>query len=248
MRTTEEAIKQYKHICWYPSAGHDFRELLYISDWYYQKNNVPRDRGQKMPDLFILTDVLGLPEFYRYEYRYHRDDFCKPGFVLFDDRTQEHSTKITVVSFEELCDLDLSFKDDLSAANDNSLYNSSWLMEVEIESKISGVITKYKSTILYAAVQNEAFANEFLIPNKIKVEYQVLIRYGEGFGGANVKPTWILLAFQELGIRYVVSNDRYVEWAETEETDKTRPSFEKLYSIDGVQWSDYGEVGWYKVS
>ena len=51
MRTTEEAIKQYKHICWYPSAGHDFRELLYISDWYYQKNNVPRDRGQKMPDL-----------------------------------------------------------------------------------------------------------------------------------------------------------------------------------------------------
>ncbi len=60
MRTTQEAIKDYKHICWYPSASNDFRPLLFLSDWYYDTYNVPRDEDQVMPDLFILSDLTGL--------------------------------------------------------------------------------------------------------------------------------------------------------------------------------------------
>ncbi|MCR5616164.1 MAG: hypothetical protein K6F45_08380 [Saccharofermentans sp.] len=43
MRSVEEVIRLFEHVCWYPSAGSDFRPLLFLSDWYYKKNDVPMD-------------------------------------------------------------------------------------------------------------------------------------------------------------------------------------------------------------
>ncbi len=62
MRSIEEVIRQFEHVCWYPSAGSDFRALLFLSDWYYKKNDVPTDEGQVLPDLFGMTDMMGLHE------------------------------------------------------------------------------------------------------------------------------------------------------------------------------------------
>lgn len=90
MRTTEEAIKQFKHICWYPSAGKDFRPLLFISNWYYKKNNVPIDDGQEFPDLFILTDHCGLFDSHGDTsclgdaYYQLKEGFCEPNAQLVD--------------------------------------------------------------------------------------------------------------------------------------------------------------------
>ncbi|MBO4426391.1 MAG: hypothetical protein J5776_05230, partial [Clostridiales bacterium] len=86
MRSIEEVIKDYKHVCWYPSAGSDFRALLFLSDWYYKKNDVPMDEGQVLPDLFVMTDIMSIHDifepldFKRYdklgEYSYRP---CEPG-------------------------------------------------------------------------------------------------------------------------------------------------------------------------
>ena len=54
MRTIEDAIKNYNHICWYPSAGEDFKPLLFISNWYYKKNSVPMDEGQVLRNCLIF--------------------------------------------------------------------------------------------------------------------------------------------------------------------------------------------------
>ncbi|MBR3247109.1 MAG: hypothetical protein IKG03_01775 [Clostridiales bacterium] len=88
MRTTKDAIKKFKHICWYPSAGKDLRPLLFISDWNYKKNNVPMDEGQEFPDLFILTDLCGFFDSYGDSdclgdaYYQLNDGFCEPGSSL----------------------------------------------------------------------------------------------------------------------------------------------------------------------
>ena len=37
----ETMIKSYKRICWYPSAGADFRELLFLSEQYCKRKDVP---------------------------------------------------------------------------------------------------------------------------------------------------------------------------------------------------------------
>ena len=249
MRTVLEALKNYNHICWYPSAGRDFRSLLFISDWYCKKFNLPKDEGQELPDLYILTDYSGFPVWYGDDYDREGMEFLKPSFCLVDNAYYYNSTKITVKTVERLRDLNLSFDRELASFDNNSLYNSAFLIEVEVESMLEGVLTKYDATILYVTALNEAFYKEFILPNQIKVEYQVLVRYGEGIcGGAKLHPAWIIRSYKELGTRYLISEVDYV--TETSKEDKSGvsgPVLERIYTINGKQWSQHDEIGWYKI-
>ena len=57
LRTLNDILKTHKHICWYPSANADFRGLLYLSNRYFEWKKIPREAGQELPDLFIMTDI-----------------------------------------------------------------------------------------------------------------------------------------------------------------------------------------------
>lgn len=249
MRTVLEAIKPYKHICWYPSAGRDFRSLLFISDWYCNKFNLPKDEGQEMPDLYVFTDYVGFPVWYREDYEREGKGFLKPGFCLVDNAYYSNSTKITVKAVERLRDLNLSFDRELADFDNNSLYNSAFLMEVEVESMLEGVVTKYGTTVLYVMALNEAFYQEFILPNQIRMEYQVIVRYGEGmFGGARLHPAWIIKSYKDLETRYLISEVDYVtEAAKKDESGMPGPSLERIHTINGKQWSQHDEIGWYKI-
>ena len=239
MRSIEEVVRQFKHICWYPSAGNDFRALLFLSEWYYKEKHVPHDSAQNFPDLFILTDYQGLGDSSKidiYEY--------KSGDLLFDDGR----TEIVVEGFEPLQKLTLSYDPNLTTFNRTSAYNSVLLFTVEVKSKLGGNNNSYKSSILYVTVQNESFANELILPNKISIEYLVLVRYGTGFGCAQNGPSWIIDELINLGVEYLISNKEYVtDYLQDYCSDTIIAQFDEFYSIDGKQWSDYGEVGWYKV-
>ena len=253
MRTTEKAIKQFKHICWYPSAGKDFRPLLFISDWYYKKNNVPRDDGQVFPDLFILTDLCGLFDSYGDTaclgdaYYQLKDGFCELDSNLICVSYKNSSTEIIVKKYERLRDLDLPFDKDYAFFDKASDYNSSILLNVEVVSRIYDVTNRYETSILYVAALNEFFADNFLIPNGIKTEYQVIVAYG-GFGGGHNGPQWIAQRYKELGTKYLIGNS--YGWCNLSEEypDKPAPRCEYLYHIDGEQWSKGQPVIWYKLT
>lgn len=253
MRTTEEAIKQYKHICWYPSAGKDFRPLLFISDWYYKKNKVPRDDGQEFPDLFIFTDLCGLFDSYGdtsclgVAYYQLKEGFCEPGSNLLRISYKNSSTEIIVKKHERLRDLNLPFKQEYANFDKASDYNSSLLLDVEIVSRINDVINRYETSILYEAALNEFFAENFLIPNRIKTEYQVIVAYG-GFGGGHYGPQWILQKYREFGTKYLIGNDYGWNHMSEDYPDNPAPHFDMLYWIDGEQWSKGSPVVWYKLS
>lgn len=250
MRSTVDALKQFKHICWYPSAGMDFRPLLFISGWYCGKFGISMDEGQEMPDLFVLTDYCGFPSYFREEYKKEGFDFLKPGFRLIENEYYSNSTKITVKSVERLRDLGLPFDRELACFDNNQAYNSSFLMEVEVESKLDGIVTTYDANVLYITALNELFYNEIILRHHIKVEYQVLVRYGEGIGGgAMLNPSWIIRSYKELGTKYLISELRYVDDAEIDEnSDKPMPVLEKIYSINAKQWSQHdAEIGWHRV-
>ena len=252
MRTVLEAIKDYKHICWYPSAGNDFRALLFLSDWYYEKYNVPRDDGQVLPDLFVMTDYTGLHEWRangdeRKEYALLEQDICPPGTRLVEAYYHSTHTFVTVKRFEKLEDLTLSFDPERTNFDPSPAYNTACLLEVEVESRKFGITNTFDATVLYVTCQNEAFANEFLIPNAIKAEYQLIIRYGEAMGGALLGPAWIIRSCKELGIKYLIANSRYVNGNDENGDSICTTQYEELYSISGGQWSDYGKVGWYKL-
>lgn len=249
MRTVLEAIKKYKHICWYPSAGADFRSLLFISDWYCKKYNLPLDKGQEMPDLYVLTDYAGFPVWYGEDYEREGEDFLKPGFCLVDNAYYSNSTKVTVKTVERLRDLHLSFDRELADFDNNSLYNAAFLMEVEVESVLEGIVTKYDATVLYVMALNESFYRELILPNRVRVEYQVLVRYGEGIlGGARLNPAWIIRAYKNLGTKYLISEWDYVSDAENDtKSFDPMPRLKEIYTISGKQWSQHDMIGWYKV-
>lgn len=253
MRTTKEAIKKFKHICWYPSAGKDFRPLLFISDWYYKKNNVPRDEDQEFPDLFILTDLCGLFDSHGNEsclgdaYYQLREGFCEPGSCLMRVSYKNSSTEIIVKKYERLRDLNLPFDQEYAFYEKASDYNSSILLNVEVVSRINDVINRYKTSILYVAALNEFFADNFLIPNGIKTEYQVIVAYG-GFGGGHYDSKWILQKYKEFGTRYLIATDYGWRHMSEEYPDKPAPHFDVLYYIDGEQWTKGSPVFWYKLT
>ena len=252
MRTISEVVKEYKHICWYPSAGSDFRALLFLSDWYYKKHNVPLETGQVLPDLFILTDLLGLQDIFqpkdieRYDKLGHTSfRSCEQGSKILHATYMGRYTDITLTSIEELESYNFTFNPIMTSFRPSSTYNSAFLLEVEVETKKYEVVNRYSANVLYVSVQNEFFIKEFLIPSKTKVEYQVLVRYGRdsAIPRSEELPPKIIRAYRDLGIRYLISNEEYVLDAFPKNT-----IYKPVYSISGGQWSGYGAVNWYALT
>ena len=254
MRTVLETLKEYNHICWYPSAGEDFKPLLFISDWYYKKNSVPMDEGQVLPELFIFTDYFGFHSHdkelrgYGDAYEQIQNGYCEPGSSFIHVSYKNSSTDIMVKSFEKLRNLHLPFNTELASCERGYDYNSAFLMKVEVISRINEKVNTYETSIMYVAVLNELFAERVLVPNSIRTEYLIIIRYGTGFGGGNGKGfTWILSEYKELGIKYLVTS-HFVQGELTEaESDKPYPQLTGLYGIDGKQWTRDVPVVWYKL-
>jgi len=51
----EKILRNYNRLCWYPSAGADFRVLLFLFQQYVKRYNISIST-EELPDLFILTD------------------------------------------------------------------------------------------------------------------------------------------------------------------------------------------------
>ena len=75
-----DEIKKFKHICWYPSAGADFRALLFFSEAFYSDYSgffryskpyaYPDDAERIVPDLFIFNDKEPQNHCYHYFHNY----------------------------------------------------------------------------------------------------------------------------------------------------------------------------------
>ncbi|MBR3247110.1 MAG: hypothetical protein IKG03_01780 [Clostridiales bacterium] len=114
-------------------------------------------------------------------------------------------------------------------------------------SRIDDVVNRYKTSILYVAALNEYFANDFLIPNGIRTEYQVIVAYG-GFGGGHYGPQWIPQKYKEFGTKYIIGYDYGWHHLSEDYPDKPAPHFEALYWIDGKQWSKDIPVIWFRLT
>lgn len=174
---------------------------------------------------------------------------CEPGSCFIHVSYKNSSTEIIVKSFEKLRNLHLPFNTELASCEKGYDYNSAFLMKAEVISRINDTVNTYETSILYVAALNEMFAERVLIPNRIKTEYVLIINYGTGFGGGDGKGySWIISDYEELGMKYLVSN-HYVNSAIDEtESDKPYPIVTDIYDVDGKQWTKDVPVVWYKLT
>lgn len=229
-------FKGEPRIAWYPSAGEDFRDLLYLHSSFTER--MPAEASEPAPpDLFLHTDY----------YPWSTSTFLDSRAIHFDGRTS-----VTVKSIEELPRCDLALDDQIVHFSEGSNATGRVLfLEVEVYSNVLG---SFSAPVIYVFAENGAFCAERILPNNGKFSHIIHIRYGGGLGGGGSSAgIWLLNVLPRLGCECFVTDGRhnrqrgdvrtyeiYPELAGPEETSQLKP----IRVLPGEEWSGHGDVSW----
>lgn len=257
----KDVVKQHNKICWYPSAGADFRALLFLSKQYLEWKDVPMD-SVELPDLFIYTDCK--PTDYNwtgYSGRSFISDLNEPPFrykkmsaLYRDSKTEIFLNK----PIEELQCQKFSFDERYFGFDVSKNYGKAFLMNVHIQSKQLG---EWDAEVVYVLSENTTFAFDFFIREQITVDYILRVRFGDAFGGSSMDGSWMLKLLKPLHTKYFLSTYvglRDFEYVPRELVDgmkryedivKNTDLFplQSIYKVNGSTWSNQGDIYWYKV-
>jgi hypothetical protein len=223
-------------LAWYPSAGDDLRDLIYLSKEFAARNpgTLP---DPAPPDLFVHTDGWLPSRFDAWGKRpAHRDS----------------RTRITVLHRERLPDVSLpSFRDLIDERAPCS--GRADFFELRVESQPNGV---FPARLLYVEAENAAFCARYLLARRARVTHLVQVRYGQGEGGARTCGGWLERFTEALGTEVVVSDPRLGPghgdaWRQERcfpelrgyqaPTTSTRP----IRTMRGERWSGHGDITWW---
>jgi len=229
-------------IAWYPSAGVDFRALLYLHPSYALLNPASEPEPTP-PDLFIYTDFKS----------YGKPKFLSNGTVYSDGRT-----KIDIEYVEELPKLMQPIQSELPYEGDldkpYTYTNRIFYIKINIQSKEMGFIS---FPVIYAFIENESFFGNILYPNKAKISHIVHVRYGGGGGGGgNASGGWLLNILKLVNCEMFITDNHHT----LQEGDKkalkmysfiptqSSASLKPIRVLSSKSWSEgYGDVSWNKV-
>ncbi len=168
-----ETKKLRKLKAWYPSAGDDFRPLLYLSPRYMET------LGSSAPapvEHYLFSDYWPLDK---------HPKFLTTG-VIFSDRR----TCIEVTRVDEMRPMRLPVHPDLvNFPNHHHLTNRVFNLEVQILSDDQA----RSARVTYAFVENTAMAND-LIRKRVNITHMINVCYGSSFGGSSIGADWLLHA------------------------------------------------------
>ena len=226
-------------IAWYPSAGTDFRALLYLHPSYSQLHPATGNEPAP-PDIFLFTDY----------FPWKNSTFLDSKTIYSDDRTY-----ITIEHIEELPQLNLPLHNELvhftegSAATDKVVF-----LKIRIHSNKLGNITY---PVLYAFAENETFYCSKIITNKAVISHIIHIRYGGGLGGGgNASGIWLLNVLKQLQCELFITDGHYHWQSGDEFALKFCPSIPKVSDakltsirvVNSQGWSGHGNVSWNLIS
>jgi len=228
-------FKGEPRIAWYPSAGEDFKALLYLHPNYSQLN--PADRQEPAPpDLFLFTD-----------YYPWQDSTFLDNNVIFSS----NKTRVIIESIEALPNLNLPLHVGIvdfpegSTATDKAIF-----LQIRVESDTLGIINY---PVIYAFAENEAFYCQKLVPKKATISHIIHVRYGGGLGGGGKSNgVWLLNVLNTLSCEMFITDGRH-QWQSgdtlamdycasipRENTSVLTP----IRTIESEHWSGYGDVSW----
>lgn len=226
-------------ITWYPSAGTDFRALLYISE-QYSKLNPANSTEPAAPDIFIFTDY----------FMSGNSNFLDSKQIYKDEFTQ-----ISVVSAELLPELNLELPEVLiDFPKPHSATNKVAFLNVRVESDVLGT---YEVPVIYVFAVNEEFMSKVVLPNDGKLSHIINIRYGGGLGGGGlVRGNWVPNILNKVGCELYISDNSNSDDRNDElvfvnypniANNHSKPTLKSIRTIDSKQWSNYGDVSWNEV-
>lgn len=230
------ASKLHKaRVAWYPSAGTDFRPILYLHPDYQSQCNVPK------PDIYLFSDIL---------------DFPSSKFISGNVLHEDSKTKLTALSVDYIGILKLPVRPELvPSSNPHQFTNHLYKIHVQIEST---ELERSSVTVYYAFCENTALAN-YLIGHRVRVSHLIRVCYGSAFGGSAASGAWLLNTTQALRTECMISDkvaNWYYEPSDWREADDFAVKYfrhistnnnSSLELVDQASWGTHSTY-WYKLS
>jgi len=226
-------------ICWYPSAGEDFRALMYLHP-AFNKVSPAAKQDPPPPDIFLYSD-----------YSIFKTSALLESKVIYTDKR----TFVTVGAMEELPKIGTSLHSEIVIfPEENTLTGRALFLTINIESNKYGRIS---APVVYVFAENEAFCGERLIPLNARLSHIIHVRYGGGFGGGYTSGIWMLNVLKRLHCEMFISDGHYHKQRGDTKAIKLYPvlgetdckaNLEVIRSVESMSWSGHGDVTWNLVS
>ena len=233
-----DSCKGNPRIAWYPSAGEDFRDLMYLNP-LYSKITPPEFPEPKSPDIFLHTDYfpwdmsrfLDTPEIY----------------------DKDGRTKVTVKSIEQLPDCNLPRdRGIVDFPQRNAASGKVVFMNVEIDSHRLGIFT---APVIYVFAENEAFCAKRILKYNAKISHVIHIRYGGGLGGGGkASGVWLENILLDVSCECFITDGHgnlqpgdelaMKLYPKLKGSTSKKPALRQIRKIDGRFWSEHGDVSW----
>lgn len=176
-------------IAWYPSAGTDFRPLLYLHPKFSEFH--PASRQEPLPpDLFLFTDYW--PHF----------NFLDSNIIYSSNKTIiriEHIEELPRLNLLPL-HIELVVRTEVDIKTDKAFF-----MKIAIESDRLG---SFSYPVIYAVAENETFYCKKLNPHNAKISHIFHVRYGSSFGGGKASGIWLLHVLENLRTEVFITGGR----------------------------------------
>jgi hypothetical protein len=228
----------HPRIAWYPSAGWDFRDLLYLHPDFHGGAEIPAEGLPQPPTFFLHTDYFpwsSIPVF-------------DSGETVFKD----NHTWIRVEHREELPCCKLPLDDRIvDFKHGSALTHRVFYLELGVHSSVLGRFTR---PLIYAFAENAAFCAHVLLPQEAALSHIVRVRFGGGLcGGGRSTGIWLLNVLRKLKCDCLVCN---AEWHRQEGDQRIYQLYpelqgaeddtclHRLCKLHSHQWSGYGDVHW----
>ena len=223
-------------IAWYPSAGEDFRDLMYLHP-NFQTQSPASQPEPTCPDLFLHTDY----------FPWESSSFLDSNLVYEDHRTSVH-----IRAIEELPRIDLPLDKDIVHFTEGSFATGRVLfLELEVRSDVVGSLTAYA---LYAFAENAVFCVQKMLSHGAKISHVINVRYGGGLGGGGYSTgAWLLNVLDRLQCEVLISDghwqslrgdQRIYQLYHTLAGSEDLKPWKPIRVLPGVRWSRHGDVSW----
>lgn len=221
-------------IAWYPSAGKDYRTLLYLNSRYTRTRPALHPEPD-MPDLFIHTDFNGDQRIGLQEHR-----------VLFRD----HRTQITASTTELIRRISVRANQELTEGSaGHDLEGNCYFATLTVNSDKLG---DFETHLLYCFIENTFFFKHYLLPLEACISHLIHVRYGGGLGGSRASGVWLRHALGLLRTEVFI-HDETNHWLRGDQyaiaycpalADQPEPNLIPLRTTNAGKWNGYGDVSW----
>lgn len=229
-----KATGQPPRIAWYPSAGIDMRDVLYLSPAFQQR--LANQTYVAPPELFVHTDY----------FPWWDSTFLDSKVIHEDERT-----RIQVEAIEELPRLDLPLDPEIVDFPEGSTATGRVLfMKLLVESTKLG---RFTAPLIYAFAENAAFAN-FALDHHARFTHCIHVRFGGGGGGGgHSSGGWMLNILNRLGCECMISDEHYFTGQGDERIKKIMPQLvaeppaqleDPHFRLPSASWSCNGDIDW----